>query len=115
MTNILNVTSIMIFPSGSPAFLIFLNRHVLHSCEIEAENHFLLESLAACQESESKLTMYFTVNLAFGNYFNKLTRSLEFPMLLNRTTYKQILPISLETFDFKLELLKAPKILKDLF
>ena len=32
---------------------ILLNRSVLYNCQIEAENHFLFESLAACQESES--------------------------------------------------------------
>ena len=80
---------------------VLLNSTATCNCESEAENHFLLESLAACQESESELTMYFTVNLAFVNYFDNLTKSLEFPILLNRTTYKQILPISLETLDFE--------------
>ena len=92
---------------------VLLNRSVLCNCEIEAENHFLLEMLAAHQKSESKLTIYFTVNLALANYFDNLTKC--FPILSNRTTYKQILPISLETFDFESELLKAPMILKDLF
>ena len=66
-----------------------------------------------CQESESKLTMYFTVNLAFINYFDNLIDSLKFSILLNRTTYKQILPISFKTFDFEPQLLKASKTLKD--
>ena len=47
------------------------------------ENHFLLESLAACQGINSKLVMYFTVNTAFINYLDKfpnLTESLEFPI-----------------------------------
>ena len=57
--------------------------------------------------------MYFTVNLTFINYFDNLIDSLTLSILLNRTTYKQVLPISLETFEFKLELLKAPKTLKD--
>ena len=71
---------------------VLLKRSVLCNCEIEAKNHFHLESLAACQELESKLTVYCTVNLAFVNCFDNLTKSLEFLILLKRTTYKQILP-----------------------
>ena len=47
-----------------------------------------------------ELTMYFTVNLAFINYFDNLIDSLTFLNVLNRITYKQILSISLETFEF---------------
>ena len=60
--------------------------------------------------------MYFTVNTAFVTYLDSLdnlTDSLKFPNLLNRMTYEQALPISLESFDFNFELLKAPKTLKD--
>ena len=39
--------------------------------------------------------------------------SLKFPTLLNRTTYEQTLPISLKTFGFHSEVLRAPKMLKD--
>ena len=80
------------------------------------ENNFLLESLAACHDVEFKLVMYFMMNTAFVNYLDSLdilTDSLKFPILLNRTTYKQTLPISLESFDFNSELLKALKNLKD--
>ena len=58
---------------------VLVNRSVLCNCGIEVENHFLLESLAACQHANSKLTMYFTVNTAFVNYLDKfpnLTESL---------------------------------------
>ena len=58
-----------------------VNRSVLCNCGIEAENYFLLESLAACESANSKLTMYFTVNTAFVNYLDKfpnLTECLEF-------------------------------------
>ena len=57
---------------------VLLNRSVLCNCAIEAENHFILESLAAYQVSESKLTMYFTMNLTFVNYFNNLIKSFQF-------------------------------------
>ena len=55
----------------------------------EAENHFLLESLATYQNTNSKLTMYFTVNTFFINYLDKfpnLAESLEFPIIRNKTT-----------------------------
>ena len=42
-----------------------------------------------------------------------MINSLKFPILLKRTAYEQILLISLKTFDFEPELLKAPKTLKD--
>ena len=41
---------------------VLVNRSVLCNCGIEAENTFLLESLAACHNSSTKLIMYFTVN-----------------------------------------------------
>ena len=34
---------------------VLVNRSVLRNCNIEAENHFLLESLAACPDSNSKV------------------------------------------------------------
>ena len=72
------------------------------------ENNFLLESLAACHESNSKLVMYFTVNTAFVNYLDQidiLTEMLEFPLLKNKTTFEQPLPISLNVSKFDSELL----------
>ena len=50
---------------------MLVNRGVLCNCGIEAENHFLLKSLAACQDANPKLTMYFTVNTPFVNYLDK--------------------------------------------
>ena len=46
---------------------VLLDRNILCNCDIEAENNFLLESLAACSEKENEnenpdLEMYFTVN-----------------------------------------------------
>ena len=57
--------------------------------------------------------MYFTVNTAFINYFDNLTDSLQFPIMLNQTTHKQTLPNSLQSFDFDPDLLKSLKTLKD--
>ena len=47
---------------------VLVNRSVLCNYGIEAENHFLLKSLATCENVNSQLTMYFTVNTAFVNY-----------------------------------------------
>ena len=86
------------------------------NCGIEAENNFLFESLAACHGSNLKLVMYFTINTAFVNYLDQtdnLTESLEFPMLKNKTTLEQTLPISLNISKFDSELLTAPRNPKD--
>ena len=37
---------------------VLVNISVLCNCGIEAENNFLLESLAACHDVESKLVVY---------------------------------------------------------
>ena len=82
---------------------ILVNRSVLCNCGIEADNHFLLESLAACENTNPKLTMYFTVNTAFVNYLDKfpnLTESLEFLVVKERTMFDQTLPISLNISKF---------------
>ena len=83
---------------------------------IEVNNHFLLESLAACENANSKLTMYFTVNKAFVNYLDKapnLTESLEFLVVKERTMFEQMLPISLNISKFDPTLLTAPSDLKE--
>ena len=61
---------------------ILVNRSALCNCEREMENHFLLESLAACQDTKSKLLMYFTVNTTFINYLDNLTNSLKFSIFV---------------------------------
>ena len=94
---------------------ILVNRSVLCNCSIEVDNHYLLESLAACNNANSKLTMYFTVNRAFVNYldmFSNLTELLEVLIIKNRTTYKQMLPISLNISRFDKTLIMAPTNLK---
>ena len=56
-------------PIKIPSYLhVLVNRGVLCNCDIEAGNHFLLESLPACQHVNSKLVMYFTVNTVLINY-----------------------------------------------
>ena len=41
---------------------VSINRSALCNCGIEVENNFLLESLAACHDTDSNLVMCFTVN-----------------------------------------------------
>ena len=89
---------------------ILVNRSVLCNCGIEADNHYLLQSLAACDNKDSKLTMYFTINMAFANYlemFPNLTDTSKFPLIKNRTTYKEPLPVNLNVSDFDKSLLHA--------
>ena len=95
---------------------MLVNRSVPCNCGIEVENHFLLESLAACQDTNSKLTMYFTVNTAFINYLDKypnLTESFKFPIIRNKTTFEQTLPIILNVPKFDQTLLTASSNLKE--
>ena len=60
--------------------------------------------------------MYFIVNIAFVNYLDQidnLTETINVPTLKNKITFKQTLPISLNTSRFYSELLTVPKTLKD--
>ena len=88
-----------------------LNRSILCNCDIAAESNFLLELLPACEISETKtdLEMYFTVNLAFVNYFDKAMEALGVPILRHWTTEEQVLPFSVESFEINASLLIAPK------
>ena len=103
-----------IIPISIPGHLyVLMNRSILCNCDVEAESNFLLESLAACEGSETKtdLEMHFTINLAFVNYFDDITEELGIPVSKNWTTQEQILPLSIETFEITPNLLNAPKTL----
>ena len=95
---------------------VLLNRTILCNCIIEAENYFLLESIAACDpdNTDVDLEMYFMANTAFYNYFKGLIDMLEVPFLHNVTMQEHILPICLESDDFDKELLAAPEMLREL-
>ena len=89
---------------------------MLCNCGIKAENHFLLESLAACHGSNSKLVLYFIVNTTLVNYldqFTNLTKSLEIAIIKSKIPFEQTLPISLNVSKFDSDLLTAPRNLKD--
>ena len=74
---------------------ILMNRSIFCNCDDEAESNFLLESLAACKGPETKtdLEMYFTINLAFLNYFDDMIEKLGIAVFQNWTTQEQILPL----------------------
>ena len=93
---------------------VLVNRCILCNCRIEAENNYLLESLAACHDSKSKLVMYFTVNNAFTNYLNEfnLTEDVEIPIFTNKSTLEITLPVFLNKTKFIDSLLSAPLTLK---
>ena len=75
---------------------VLLDRNILCNCDIEAEDNFLLKSLATFRENNiQKLEMFFTVNLAFLDHLEDLTKVLDTPW--NWTHDKQILPISPES------------------
>ena len=94
---------------------VLLNRSMLCNCDLEAESNFLLESLAACKNSknEADLTMYFTEDLAFVNYLEGAVENLCSEVLTNWTTQEQVLPLSIDSFDFDPKLLYAPQTMKD--
>ena len=80
-----------------------------------AENNYLLESLAACHDSSTRLVMYFTVNLAFTNYINdfNLTEEINIPMITNKSTSEVTVPVFLNKSKFDKTLLSAQLTLKE--
>ena len=94
---------------------VLVNRSVLCNCGIEAENNFLLESLAACHDDNTKLVMYFTVNLAFTNYINQfnLMEELEAPILTKKPTSEYTSPAFLNKSMFDDTLLSVSLTLKE--
>ena len=92
-----------------------VDRNILCNCGLEADNHHLLESLAACNNRHTKLKMYFTINLAFTNYLNDISNLTDHPSIdRNITYYEQILPIHLNvSTNFDSSLHSRPSRLKD--
>ena len=94
---------------------VLVNRSVLCNCRIEAVNNFILESLATCHDSNTKLIMYFTINSALANYLNEfnLMEELDIPILTNKFTSEVTLPVFLNESTFNDMLLSAPLTLKE--
>ena len=95
---------------------VLVDRGILCNCGLEADNHHLLKSLAACNNRHTKLKMYFTINLAFTNYLNEMSNLMEHPPIdRSITEYEQISPIHLNvsTTSFDSSLHSRPSRLKD--
>ena len=93
---------------------VLVNRSILCNCRIEADNHHLLESIAACENKITKLVMYFTINLAFTNYLDMLPNMTDsLPLIKDRTRYEQPLPLNLSMPHFNNSLRHRPTKLKD--
>ena len=93
---------------------VLTNRSILCNCWIEADNHHLLESITSCDKTVTKLTMYFTINLAFTNYldmFPNFTDSLT--LIRDKTSFKQPLPIHINIPHYDSSLNNRPPKLKD--
>ena len=93
---------------------VLVDRSILCNCGLEADDHHLLKSLAACISKHMKLTMYFSINLAFTNYLDKLPNLTEQSLLDRvRMNYEQTLPIHLNVLHFDNSLYSRPGKLKD--
>ena len=93
---------------------VLVNRSVLCNCGIKADNHYLLESIATCNNKDSNLVMHFTINMAFTNYLNmlpNLTNPLQ--LIKDKTTYEQPLPLNFSIPDFDSSLRHAPTNLRN--
>ena len=78
-----------------------VNRSILCNCGIEADSHHLFESLAACDNRPTKLTMYFTINLAFSNYLELMPNMTDqLPINKCKTDFEQTLPVHLNISNF---------------
>ena len=109
---ICNVNNDIAFKIPSHPYVL-VNRNVLCNCRIEADNHYVLESIARCDNKDSNVVMYFTINMAFTNYLNMLPNLTNLLSLIkDRTTHEQPLPINLSIPTFDSSLKHAPMNLK---
>ena len=94
---------------------VLVNRSILCNCNIKADNHHLLESIASCDKKITKLIMYFTINLAFTNYLDmlpNLTESLTLIIEMD-TCNEQHIPIHLDIPHYDNSLNNRPSMLKE--
>ena len=115
MINTLSAMSIMTFQSKIPSHpYVLVNRSVLCNCGIEVDSHHLLESLAICDNKQSKLIMYFTINLVFSNYLDSIPNMTELQTLnKDKTPKEQSLPVYLNVLCFDTSLSNRPTKLKE--
>ena len=95
-------------------FPFFVNRRILCNCGIEANNHHLLELIVSCKKRITKLTMYFTINLAFTNYLDMFPNSTDsLTLIRDKSSYEQPLPFHLNVPCYDNSLNHRPTKLKD--
>ena len=92
---------------------VLVKRNVLHNCGIEADSHYLLESIVVCNNKDHNLVMYFTINMAFTNYLDMLPNITSPSLIRERNMYEQPLPINLTFPAFDTSLKGAPTKLKN--
>ena len=95
---------------------VLVDRSILCNCGLEADNHHLLESLAACDKTQTKLKMYFTINLAFTNYLHEIPNLTDHHSIdRSITEYEQVLPIHINVTgtNFDSSLYSRPSRLRD--
>ena len=93
---------------------VLVNRSILCNCGIEADSHHLLESLAICDNKQSKLIMYFTINLAFSNYLELMPNMTEHQTLnRDKMLSEQPLPVYINVSCYKILLSDRPTKLKE--
>ena len=93
---------------------VLVNRSILCNCGIEVDSHHLLESLAPCDNKLTKLTVYFTINLAFSKYL-ELMPNITDQLTINRgkTNFEQPLPVYLNSLHFDNSFSDRPGNLKE--
>ena len=91
---------------------VLVNRSVFCNCGKEADNHYLLESLATCNNKAYNLVMYFTINMAFTNYLDMLPNHTIPSLFRDRTMYEQPLHANLTFPVFDRSLKGTPTKLK---
>ena len=93
---------------------VLVNRSILCNCGIEENSHHLLESLAVCNNKLTKITMYFTINLALSNYLELIPNMTE-QLHINKgkTDFEQPLPIYGNNSHFDNSLPNKPSKLKE--
>ena len=86
----------------------------MYNCGIEVDSHHVLESLTVCDNKLTKLTMYFTINLAFSNYLELMPNMTDqLPINRGKTDFEQPLPIYLNYSHFDNSLSDRPGKLKE--
>ena len=95
---------------------VLVNRSILCNFELEAEESFLLVSSVSCTSRPNKFKIYFTVNLAFVNYFDNWTDSIMSIINLNITDDEETSPLVLQDLTISTaEHTEKPTFLRDFF